>query len=144
MSVSKRLLETLRRTDEFLFTLATVGADGCPHVRYMKGVIDDRLTIRCPTFASTQKTQDIQHCGEVALTCGDTDSAQPGSYFQISARAVISEDASDRAATWTPRLEKWFSGVDDSRFVVVKIVPTRIVACPIGGGPSAEVWIADR
>jgi general stress protein 26 len=143
MPVFERLLKTLRRNDDFLCALATVDADGRPHVRYMKGLIDDLLTIRCPTFASTQKVRDILHCDEIALTCGDTDTTQPGSYFHIAARAVISEDPLDRTAAWTPRLEKWFSGVDDPRYAVVKITPTRIIAYPIGGGPKAEVWTPD-
>ena len=143
MTVAERILATLRREDDFLCALATAGADGHPHVRYMKGVIDEGLIIRCPTFASTQKVRDIQSCAGVSLTCGDTDPDRPGSYFQISARASISQDPVDRLAAWTPRLEKWFSGVKDQDYAVVKIVPLRILALPIGGGPARELWTAD-
>ena len=143
MTVAERILATLRQEDDFLCALATAGADRQPHVRYMKGVIDDHLTIRCPTFASTQKVRDIQRCADVSLTCGDTDSSRPGSYFQISARATISQDLADRTAAWTPRLEKWFSGIDDPNFLVVRIQSTRILALPIGGGPARELWTAE-
>ena len=140
MTVVDRILAILRREDDFLCALATVGIDGFPHVRYMKGVIDDRLTIRCPTFASTQKVRHIQSCADVSLTCGDTDSSRPGSYFQITARAQISQDLADRTAAWTPRMEKWFSGPDDANYAVVRIEPLRIIALPIGGGPAKDVW----
>lgn len=143
MTVAERILATLRREDDFLCALATAGTDGHPHVRYMKGMIDDRLIIRCPTFASTQKVRDIQSRADVSLTCGDTDSSRPGSYFQITARASISQDVADRTTAWTPRLEKWFSGIDDPDYAVVKIEPTRILATPIGGGPAGEIWTAD-
>ncbi len=112
MTVAERILATLRREDDFLCALASIALDGTPRVRFMKGVIDDDLVIRCPTFASTQKVRDIQGCANVSLTCGDMDSSRPGSYFQITARASISQDLEDRTAVWTPRLEKWFSTVD--------------------------------
>jgi general stress protein 26 len=140
MILVDRLLLTLRQEDDFLCALATVGIDGLPHVRYMKGVIDEHLIIRCPTFASTQKVQQIRDCADVSLTCGDTDSSQPGSYFQITAKGTISRDPADKVAAWTSRLEKWFSGVEDPTYLVVKIEPVRILAFPIGGGPAAEIW----
>ncbi|MBE0636663.1 pyridoxamine 5'-phosphate oxidase family protein [Candidatus Bipolaricaulota bacterium] len=135
-----RLLLTLRQEEDFLCALATVGIDGLPYVRYMKGVIDEHLIIRCPTFASTQKVQQIRDCADVSLTCGDTDSSQPGSYFQIAAKGTISRDPADKVAAWTSRLEKWFSGVEDPTYLIVKIEPVRIIACPIGGGPAVEIW----
>ena len=143
MTVVERILATLRREDDFLCALATVGGDGLPHVRYMKAVIGDDLTIWCPTFVSTQKVRDIESRSDVSLTCGDTDSSRPGSYFQITARAQISQDLADRTAAWTPRMEKWFSGPDDANYAVVRIEPSHIVAFPIGGGPAGEVWIAN-
>ena len=142
MTVIKRLLDTLRREEDFLCALATVDTDGLPHVRYMKGVIDDHLTIRCPAFASTQKVRHIQQCADVSLTCGNTDSSQPGSYFQITAKATITKAHDDRVAAWTSRMERWFSGIDDANYTVVRIEPTRILAFPIGGGPSGEIWTA--
>ena len=143
MTLVDRLLVTLRQEEDFLCALATVGIDGLPHVRYMKGVIDEHLTIRCPTFASTQKVRHIQRCADVSLTCGDTDSRQPGSYFQITAKAAISQDHADRVAAWTSRMEKWFSGPDDANYTVIRIEPSRILAFPIGGGPAAEIWTAN-
>jgi general stress protein 26 len=140
MSIIDRLFRTLRKNDDFLCALATVGKDGNPRVRYMKGVIRDDLSILCPTFASTQKVRDIERCSAVSLTCGDTTAAAPGSYFQIAAQATLSTAPVDRAAAWTDRLAKWFSGPEDEDYVVIVIVPDRIVALPIGGGQQAEAW----
>ena len=142
MTVIERLLATLRQEEDFLCVLATVDTDGQPHVRYMKGVIDEDLIIRCPTFAMTQKVQQIRDCPDVSLTCGDTDTTKPGSYFQIVAKATISQTHDDRASAWTPRMEKWFSGLDDVTYAVVRIEPLRIRAFPVGGGPAADVWAA--
>ena len=106
MTVIEQLLATLRREEDFLCALATVDTDELPHVRYMKGIIDEDLIIRCPTFASTQKVQHIRNCSDVSLTCGDTDTTKPGSYFQIVAKATISQTHDDRKFAWTSRMEK--------------------------------------
>lgn len=142
MTVIERLLATLRQEEDFLCALATVNKDGQPHVRYMKGVIDEHLIIRFPTFASTQKARQIRDCSDVSLTCGDTDAVVPGSYFQIQAKATISQTHEGRASAWTSRLEKWFSGLDDVTYAVVRIEPRHIRAFPIGGGAAADVWTA--
>ncbi|MBE0636696.1 pyridoxamine 5'-phosphate oxidase family protein [Candidatus Bipolaricaulota bacterium] len=144
MTVKERILDTLKREEDFLCALATVDAKGCPNVRFTKGVIADDLVILCPTFVSTQKVQDIAARPDISLTCGDTDSRQPGSYFQISGRATISQESLDREAAWTSRLEKWFGGTEDPNYAVVRIVPTRILALPIGGGPAGEIWTSDQ
>jgi len=136
----QRILPTLQRTEPFLCHLATLTEDGRPWVRTMRGVMDDELVIRCPTFAGTKKIAQIQTNPEVHLTCGDTDPLNPGSYFQIEARAEITLDTSDREAAWSDLLAKWFSGLDDPAYAVVRITPYLITALPIGGGPPAEVW----
>ena len=138
--VLERILETLREEPAFLCALATVTGEGHPSVRTMRATIDDDLTIRCPTFLQTDKVAQIRARPEVCLTCGSTDSDRPGSYFRIEGRAEISTDPTDRRLAWNDRLEKWFSGSDDPNYAVVKIVPHRIVALPIGGGPGAQVW----
>jgi len=138
--MKQRLLNTLRSEETFLAALATTGQDGRPRVRYVIAQIDDELTIRCPTFHSTEKVTHIETQPEVHLTCGDVDSSKPGSYFQIEGLASIERGIEERELAWTARLEKWFSGVADDNFTVVKIVPYRIVALPIGGGPAPERW----
>ena len=138
--VVRRILKALQEEATFLCVLATVTEDGRPSVRTMRATIDDDLAIRCPTFLQTNKVAQIRGRPEVHLTCGSTDSDRPGSYFRIEGRAEISTDSADRRLAWNDRLEKWFSGQDDPDYAVVKIVPYRIVALPIGGGPDAQVW----
>ena len=138
--MAERIRSTLQIDSTFLFSLATVGEDGRPKVRIVRGTIDEGFTLRCPTFANTAKVRHIRACGEVHVTCGNTATDRPGSYFQIEGHATISSEAEDRHALWSDRLRKWFDSPDDPRYVVVVIQPYRIAALPIGGGPAAAVW----
>ncbi len=138
-----RILEALRAEPAFLCALATVTEDGRPSVRTMRATIGDDLTIRCPTFLGTNKVAQIRVRPDVHLACGSTDSDRPGSYFRIEGRATISTDLDDRRLAWNDRLAKWFAGPDDPNYAVVRILPVRIVAHPIGGGPAAQVWEAE-
>jgi len=138
--VVRRILGVLQAEPTFLCALATVTEEEHPSVRTMRATIDDDLTIRCPTFLGTNKVAQIRTRPEVHLTCGSTDSDRPGSYFRIQGRAEISTDPTDRRLAWNDRLEKWFSGSEDPNYAVVRIVPYRIAALPIGGGSAAQVW----
>lgn len=140
MNTKERILSTLRKEPTFLFSLATVGEDGRPRVRIVRGTIDDDLTLRCPTFVGTAKVRHIEACAEVHVTCGDTATDRPGTYFQIEGVAALRSSPQEREAAWTERLAKWFTGPDDPGYGVVVIRPYRIVALPIGGGSPAEVW----
>ena len=140
--MKQRILTTLHRSEPFLCFLATLSEDGRPWVRTMRGAIDENLVIRCPTFAGTKKIAHIHVNPEVHVTCGDMEPSNPGSYFQIEARAEIKQDAADREAAWSDHLAKWFSDLEDPAYAVVRITPYRITALPIGGGPAAEVWEA--
>jgi general stress protein 26 len=140
--VITRILETLQAEPAFLCGLATVTKDGRPSVRTMRATIDDKLTIRAPTFLGTEKVEQIRACPEVHLTCGSTDSDRPGSYFRIEGRAEIRTDPTDRRLAWNDRLAKWFEGLDDPNYAVVRVTPYRIAALPIGGGPEAQLWEA--
>ena len=138
--MKERLLDTLRTEETFLAALATAGPDGRPRVRYVIAQIDNDLIIRCPTFQGTEKVAHIETQPEVYLTCGDVVSSKPGSYFQIEGLASIERSLEERELAWTARLERWFSGASDENYAVVKIVPYRILALPIGGGPAPERW----
>jgi general stress protein 26 len=140
--VAKRIFDTLRKDDVFLAALATVDGDGHPHVRFVRGRIDDDLTIRCPTFLGTGKVEQIREHPRVALTCGDTDSSHAGTYLEIKGEARISTEPADRLRVWGEQQKKWFSGPDDPEFAVVVIRPTLIEVLPIGGGPAPQVWRA--
>ena len=139
----ERLLEIVGEDAPFLCSLATVSEDGGPAVRFVRAKADADLTLRVPTFASTQKVRQIQANARVHITCGDTDSDRPGTYFQIEGRAEITTAAPEREACWTPRLAEWFSGPDDANYVVVKIQPAVIEALPIGRSGKPSIWKLD-
>jgi general stress protein 26 len=135
-------LEALGDGSPFLCSLATVGADSAPRVRFVRAKADPHLVLRIPTFATTQKVRDIRADPRVHITCGDTNAERPGTYFQIDGTAEIASDDAEREAAWTPRLSKWFSGPDDANYAVVKVTPTEITALPIGRAGAPSVWRA--
>ena len=109
----------------------------------MRATIDDELVIHAPTFGGASKVSEIRANPSVHLAFGQTTSEQPGSYFRIDGRATISADPSDRRLAWNDRLNRWFDGLDDLRYLVVRIVTERLVAFLIGGGLSAQTWTAN-
>ena len=138
----ERLLEAVGQGEPFLCSLATVGSEGAPRVRFVRAKLDHEITLRIPTFAGTQKVRHIQDDPRVHITCGDTDAERPGTYFQIDGTAEITTEATEREAAWTPRLSKWFSGTDDANYAVVKVTPTEITALPIGRTGEPTLWKA--
>jgi len=138
----ERLLADLGADRPFLCSLATVGEDGSPRVRFVRAKLDHYVILRVPTFLETRKVVDIRGEPRVHVTCGATDSSRPGTYYQIDGSAEISTEPSEREAAWTPRLSKWFSDSDDPNYVVVKVTPTQIVALPIGRAGEASIWRA--
>lgn len=138
----RMLLDTVGEGVPFLCSLATVGPDGAPRVRFVRAKLDPEVILRIPTFAETQKVTNVRADPRVHITCGDTDAERPGTYFQIGGTAEIATDAAEREAAWTPRLAKWFSGSADANYTVVKVTPTEITALPIGRAGEPSVWRA--
>jgi len=138
------LLQSVGVESPFLCSLATIRKDGGPAVRFVRAKVDQDLILRIPTFDGTGKTEQITADARVSLTCGDTDSDQPGTYFQIDGVAELRRDAAEREACWTPRLKKWFAGPADENYVVIRIEPTSIVALPIGRSADPLVWRSNR
>ena len=136
------LLETVGDGAPFLCSLATVGSDGAPRVRFVRAKLDSGVILRIPTFLETQKVSNVRADPRVHITCGDTDAERPGTYFQIDGTAEIATDGAEREAAWTPRLAKWFSGPEDANYAVVKVAPTEITALPIGRAGEPSVWRA--
>lgn len=136
------LIERLGVDAPFLCSLATVRRDGGPAVRFVRAKADEDLNLRIPTFVGTRKVDQIRADPRVHITCGDTDSERPGTYFQIDGAAEISTEPVERAACWTPRLAKWFTDRDDPNYAVVKVTPTRIIGVPIGRTGDPAVWSA--
>lgn len=138
----RMLLDTVGEGVPFLCSLATVGPNGSPRVRFVRAKLDHEITLRIPTFVGTRKVGDIRADPRIHITCGNTDAEQPGTYFQIDGTAEISTEPAERTAAWTPRLSKWFSDSDDASYAVVKVTPTQIAALPIGRTGEPTVWRA--
>jgi len=143
MDGREALLETVGVGTPFLCSLATVGEDGGPAVRFVRAKADADGTLRVPTFVETGKVSQIRADARVHVTCGDTDAEHPGTYFQIAGTAEVTTEAAEREAAWTPRLEKWFSGPADANYAVVTIRPHLIVALPIGRTGEPLFWRAE-
>ena len=139
-SARRQILEQLGEGVPFLCSLATVSPDGAPRVRFVRAKLDHELTLRIPTFEGMMKIAHIQAEPRVHITCGDTRSEVPGSYFQIEGTAEVSREREEREACWTDLLVKWFDGPDDERYVVVKVFPEKITVLPIGRNGAAQQW----
>lgn len=139
----KKFIDAFGDGAPFLCSLATVGTNGAPRVRFVRAKLDPDPILRIPTFAETQKVHDVRADPRVHITCGDTDAKRPGTYFQIDGTAEITTAAAEREAAWTPRLSKWFSDTDDANYAVVKVTPTQIEALPIGRTGEASLWKAE-
>lgn len=127
----------------FLCSLATVSPEGAPRVRFVRAKLDPDCVLWIPTFEGTLKVTHIEVDPRVHVTCGDTSSDTPGSYFQIEGEAEISREKEDREACWTDLLSKWFDDANDPRYAVVKVRPTTITVLPIGRQGLAQRWICE-
>ena len=122
--------------------LATSNEEGKPWVGYVMVVADDDLTIRCATFVSARKVEQIKANPEVHVTCGVTDPAKMAPYLQIQARATLSIDEAERHGFWSDMLAPTFEGPDDPHYSVLVMKPYRIELCE-PGSMDPEVWTAD-
>ena len=138
--LKERILEILRQRQ--LCALATVTPYGKPWVRYVMAVAAEDMTIRCATFVSARKVQQIQKNPEVHLTCGVTDLQKMAPYLQIQARASLNASADARHGFWSDMLSPIFEGPDDPNYGVLEMKPYCIEYCSPGVF-EPEVWRAD-
>ncbi len=127
-----------------LMQIATVAEDGKPHVRPVVGCADASLTLRFSTYLDSQKIQHIRHNPNVHITMGAAD-ASATSWLQIEGTASISTSEAERRAFWFDELRAFVSGVDDPRYAVVIIQPSKIERRALERSASAmtmvsEVW----
>lgn len=114
--------------------LATVRADGRPHVAPIWIVLDDD-SIVFTTGAKTAKGRAIQADGRVAI-CVDDD-RPPFSYVMVEGTAAVSTDL-DEMLLWATRIGGRYMGDDQAeRFgrrnavegeLLVRVTPARVVA----------------
>ena len=106
--------------------LATVGADGRPHVAWVSiGYGDDCLWFS--TFADSQKAANLRHDTEVAMHWPER--ADRLAFARGTARLVTDRAESDQL--WDDGVlpydpSAFFSGKDDPRLLFVQIRPRRV------------------
>lgn len=121
-----------------LANLATVTMEGRPWTRYVMIAGDNDLSLRCATFLSARKVEQIKQNPEVHLTCGVMNPMEIKPFYQIQGRAEIVTDEAEKTAFWNLSLEPIFSGSDDPNYAVVVIKPYRI-ECWTPPGMEPEV-----
>jgi PPOX class probable F420-dependent enzyme len=115
--------------------LATVRADGRPHVAPIWFALDDDDTIVFTTGATTVKGRSIVADPRVAL-CVDDD-RPPFSFVVVEGKAAVVDDA-DALLTWATRLGARYMGADRAEEygrrngvpgeLLVRVTPTRVLA----------------
>ena len=124
-----------------MYAVATVTPTGAPWVRYMMGVVGEDLTVRLTTFRGSRKVRQLEENPAVHLTAGVTDVASAESYVQIAGTARVTDDETERRAMWNDKLEAYFDGPDDERYVVMIVRPERIELQSMKS-MQPEVWRA--
>jgi general stress protein 26 len=135
--LQQRILEIVHRPQ--LATLATVTELNNPWVRYVVTVGDGDLLLRCATFASSRKVEQIEKNPNVHLTCGVNSLQEMKPYLQIQGQAVVTTDKEERHSFWNDMLSPIFDGPDDPNYSVIIVTPYRIEYCT-PGSYEPEVW----
>ncbi|HSG29242.1 MAG TPA: pyridoxamine 5'-phosphate oxidase family protein [Candidatus Krumholzibacterium sp.] len=137
--LKKKIMDVIGKPH--LASLATVTGDGKPWTRYVFPVASDDLTIRFSTFLGARKVAQIKENPEVHLTCGVSDPGSWQHYLQIQGRAELVTDEAEKKAFWNDTISRIFSGPDDPKYAVIRVIPYRIEVNTMGSF-EPEVWEA--
>lgn len=114
-------------------TIATIGADGRPHLSAV-WFLHDNGSLRVSLHAARQKTKNLRRNPAVDLFILDLQN--PMRYLEVRGDAELSDDTDYAFAA---RVGAKYGGADlrqmdggDNRRVVVTIKPTRVVAVNLG------------
>ena len=121
-SLKKKILKVIEGSK--LASLATI-ANGRPWVRYVVAR-SEGLTIYICTFKDSRKVKQIKKNPNVHLTIGGSMENMEAPYVQITACARARSDAGIRKRLWMPFMKKYYTGVDDPRYVVIEARPVLI------------------
>lgn len=135
--LKQRILTIVHRPQ--LASLATVTEMNNPWVRYVVTVGDGDLTMRCATFPSSRKAEQIAQNPNVHLACGVTSMLDLQPYLQIQGKARFTTVREERHGFWNDMLAPIFDGPDDPQYGVLVVEPYRIEYCT-PGFYEPEVW----
>ncbi len=124
-----------------LASLATV-VNGKPWVRYVVAR-SEGLTIYICTFKDSRKARQIEKNPNVHLTIGGNMENMEAPYVQIAASARVRSDAGIRKRLWMPFMKKYYTGVDDPRYVVIEAQPV-LIEYMSAETHTAEIYKLDR
>lgn len=121
-----------------LLHVATVGEDGRPRVRPVVGKANEKLELRFSTHLDSAKIRQLRHNPNVHVTLAAND-IRSRRWLQIEGRASISTSEAERRAFWFEGLQAYISGIDDPRYCVVIVEPSRIELHSLDQR-SPEIW----
>lgn len=127
--VKKRIYEILTGPPASFGAFATITKDGKPWVRFVQIMADEDLNIRIGTFKDSRKISQIEKNPDVHISFYDQSSEGEIEYVQIQGKAEVSEDPELKKNIWNPFSWLYYTGPEDSNYVVITVKPYR-----------AELW----
>ncbi len=105
-------------------TLATV-SNNKPFTRYMTFFNKD-LTLYTATSSDTHKIDDIEENSNVHILLGYEGEGFGDTFVEVEGKASIEDGSEIKNKLWSTLFKVVFSGPNDPKYVVLKIVPTQI------------------
>ena len=118
-NLRKKILKVIQGSK--LASLATI-SDGKPWVRYVVAR-SEGLTLYICTFKDARKLKQIQKNQNIHLTIGGSMEHMDAPYVQIAAKAKVRSDTGIRKKLWLPFMRKYYTGVDDPKYMVIEVKP---------------------
>tara|TARA_B100000315_G_scaffold245099_1_gene270590 strand:- start:1296 stop:1724 length:429 start_codon:yes stop_codon:yes gene_type:complete len=118
--LKSKIIEVMNRSR--LSSLATI-KDNKPWARYMMIQHSDDLTCYVAAFLKSRKIEQIKNNSNVHLIMGGSPHNHQLPYINIQATATISEDLEIKEKYWYDDLKAYFSGPQDSNYVVIIMKP---------------------
>ncbi|HAH20284.1 MAG: hypothetical protein A2Y00_09495 [Omnitrophica WOR_2 bacterium GWF2_43_52] len=118
-NLKKKILKVIQGSK--LASLATISG-GKPWVRYVV-TRSEGLCLYICTFKDARKLKQIQKNRNIHLTIGGSMEHMDAPYVQIAAKAKVRSDTGIRKKLWLPFMGKYYTGVNDPKYVVLEVKP---------------------